>query len=100
MAKKLPSVFSNKIDKTLNNNERFYVSSISYNKPIYSKEEIKDKINKIFKSSSYVYKANVEITLKDKVVNKKIIALKDDKLLDINGEYINLDDILDIKIKD
>ena len=100
MNKKLPGIFSNKIDKKLNNNEEYYVSNRDYNKKELKVEDVKNKINEIFKSKDFIYRAFVTITLKDKEIDKKIIAIKDNCLLTIDGEYIKIDDILDIKIKD
>ena len=100
MGKKLPGIFSNKINKKLNNNDEYFVSNNSNINYKLSKEEVKEKINNILNSSDFVYRVNVLIALKDKNITRKIIALKDDNLLTIDGEYIKLDDILDINIKD
>ena len=99
MNKKLPSIFSNKIDKKLNNNEEFFVSKNNQNKKTFSKEEIIDKINKIIKSNDFIYRAEVIITLKDDEINKKIIGIKDPYLLTLDGD-IKIEDIYDIKLKD
>lgn len=100
MSKKLPSIFSNKIDKKLNNNEDYFVSNNNRNIEQLSKEDINNKINNIFSSYDFVYRINVVISLKDRDITKKIIGKKDNNLITIDGEYISVDDILDIKIKD
>ena len=100
MDKKLPCIFSNKIGKKINNNSEYYVSfnERKIDKP--SKEEIINKINDIFNSNNYIYRVNVIISLKDNDIIKKVIGKKDNYLITIDGEYINIDDIYDIKIKD
>jgi len=102
MEKKLPKVFANSIDKKLNNNESVY-----YEKTERSSEEskkssmsnsfnINQKINHIFGSSRYVYKADVDITLKSGKVSKKIIGRNKNQLITMDNELINISDILDI----
>ena len=101
MEKKLPKVFANKIDKTLNNNETVY-----YNKNEDRKTEEKDslssaltvnqKINQIFSSARYVYKADVIITTKNGKINKRIIGRNRNELITMDNEVININDILDI----
>ena len=95
--KDLPKVFRNNSDKKFNNNRSVYYSSND------SKEEIKDsrtvlqKINDIFASPNYVYKANVEITLKDKKLTKRIIGRNKNYIITMDNMLIPVEDILDIK---
>ena len=99
--KDLPKVFQNNIDKKFNNNSSVYYSS-NDNRSL-NKEEIKDnrtilqKINEIFSSPNYVYKANVEITLKDKRVTKRIIGRNKDFIITMDNTLIPISDIVDIK---
>lgn len=100
MDKKLPKVFANRIDKELDNNERVYVSS--------KKEEpssvevsgmnVNQKINTIFKSKNYIYKAEVEIKQQTGTVVKKIIGKNGDSLITIDNELIPIHTIEDIKL--
>lgn len=117
MNKKLPNVFVNKIEKQLNNNERLYYSSQTQpNEEIIGnnttnkknseelikppkQKNINQKINDIFNSSRYVYKADVEITLKSGTVTKKIIGKNSQNLITYENELIPISDILDIKFK-
>ncbi|MBP3766614.1 MAG: hypothetical protein J6G98_05480 [Bacilli bacterium] len=98
MNKKLPSLFQNKIDKKLNNNEVYYVSN-KESIPKFSKNEIEKKINDIFSSSSYIYRVNTIITLKSGVIEKKIIGKNKNALITIDNELIPIDDIIDISLK-
>ena len=97
--KDLPKVFRNNINKKFNNNDSVYYSS---NRNATT-EEVKDsrtilqKINEIFSSPNYVYKANVEITLKDKKVTKRIIGRNKDFIITMDNTLIPVSDILDIK---
>jgi len=101
--RELPKVFANKIDKKLENNETFCVSKNQElkkeeNDKIFKIEKnIHQKINEIFSSPNYVYKANVEITLKDKKVTKRIIGRNKDFLITMDNTLIPISDIIDIK---
>ena len=99
--KDLPKVFQNSIDKKFNNNSSVYYSS-NDNRNLNT-QEVKDnrtilqKINEIFSSPNYVYKANVEITLKDKKVTKRIIGRNKDFIITMDNTLIPISDIVDIK---
>lgn len=118
MERKLPSVFANKIEKEVGNNKKvFYsgkdgVTGTSDRKAtneddfaqnikdhLIKPKNIYQKINDIFNSSRYVYKADVEITLKDGVVTKRIIGKNSNHLITIDNELIPISDIVDIKHK-
>lgn len=108
MDKKLPSIYANKIDKELNNNERVYYSeskrnidnerndSLSNNKDTTRGLNINQKINNIFNSNKYVYKADVVITTKDGKIVKKIIGQNSTHLITIENELIPISNIIDI----
>ena len=97
--KDLPKVFRNNINKKLSNNNKVYYSSDRN----YKTEEVKDnktilqKINEIFSSPNYVYKANVEITLKDKKFTKRIIGRNKDFIITMDNTLIPVSEIVDIK---
>lgn len=99
--KDLPKVFQNNVDKKFNNNSSVYYSSNDNRSP--NTEEVKDnktilqKINEIFSSPNYVYKANAEISLKDKKVNKRIIGRNKEFLITMDNTLIPIKDIVDIK---
>ena len=58
---------------------------------------INEKISKVFKNTKHFYKIDAIIKLKDKTVNKKIIAKTSDYLLTIDNEKILISDIIDIE---
>lgn len=112
MDKKLPGIFANKIDKKLHNNENVYYSSsrnieevkespkkqTQLDKTIVAKPlNINQKINNIFNSNKYVYKADVNITTKEGTVVKKIIGQNKTHLITMDNELISISDIVDIE---
>ena len=105
MGKDLPKVFANSIDKKITNNESVYYEKSD--RQVIEKEEpkksllsdsfnINQKINRIFGSSRYVYKADVDITLKNGKVSKKVIGRNKNELITMDNELIKIADILDI----
>ena len=104
MDKKIPKVFANKVESD-GNNERVYHST---DKAVVDKKEvskfsfeknINQKINDIFNSSSYIYKADVLIKLKDESVSKRIVGRNSTHLITMDNELIPISDIIDIKMK-
>ena len=108
MDKKLPKVFQNKIDKDVSNNDKYYYSANktndnnvkeSVNKKVIKPKNINKKINEIFASPTYVYKANVEITTKNSTITTKIIGRNKSYLITMDNKTIPIDSITDIKLK-
>lgn len=103
MDKKLPKVFANKIDGKTGNNEDVYYSHDerkvnTAQKPTLKKEKnMNQKLNEIFNSTSYIYKADVKITLKNGSINKRIVGRNSTHLITIDNELIPITDILDIE---
>ncbi len=111
MEKKLPEIFANKIDKNINNNERFYYSKLNEqeekkeptkvtnqkNKPELN---VNQKINKIFNSTKYVYKADVKITLENEQIECRIIGRNPNHLITIDNKLIPISSIIDIDFID
>lgn len=109
--KEKPSVFAGKVDKKAGNNTYVAYSTQEQsaevitqtngdNNLIHSLKEknINQKINEIFTSSNYVYKADVEITLKKGKVTKRIIGKNSTHLITMENELIPISDIIDIKM--
>lgn len=103
MDKKLPKVFANKIDKDISHNEKVYYSkeNITEDETRFdNKTEVKNiyqKINDIFASEKYVYKANVEIKTRSGNKKVQIIGKNNGYLITIDNELISINDIQDIK---
>ncbi|MBR2857618.1 hypothetical protein IKE96_00085 [bacterium] len=107
MKKKLPGVFPGKVKKNSGNNTQvFYSSKESDDKTdnpvtkigVEKKKNINQKINEIFNSPKYVYKADVEIKLKDKIVTKRIVGRNKTYLITFENELIPISDVIDISI--
>ena len=85
MEKKIPKVFQNNIDKDISNNDKYYYSankSEIINK-VDKPKNINKKINEIFASPTYVYKANVEIKTNNSTLSTKIIGRNKNYLIKI-----------------
>lgn len=96
--KELPKVFHNKIDKKFDNNRSVFYSNNTYEEDrSVDTRTILQKINEIFSSPNYVYKANVEITLKDKKVTKRIIGRNKNYIITMDNDLIPISDIVDIR---
>ncbi len=109
MEKKLPKVFANKVDKNAGNNENVFYSdhesiTTDNGKNIerditLPKKNINQKLNDIFNSPSYIYKADVVIKLKDRTITKRIVGRNSTHLITMENELIPLSDIVDISAK-
>lgn len=109
LEKKLPKVFANKVDKNAGNNEdvfygthdnrtNFDIENKDSDQKI-TKKNINQKLNDIFNAPNYIYKADVEIKLKDGTVTKKIVGKNSTHLITMENELIPISDIVDIKTK-
>lgn len=107
MEKKLPKVFANKPDKVFNNNEKVYYSKElketekernEQAKPI--EKNIYQKINEIFTSEKYVYKADVEVKTKTGQIRTRIIGQNRTHLITMDNNLIPISDIEDIRFSD
>lgn len=110
MEKKLPGVFANKIEKKLDTNKNVFYSSkreeikeidgdeqFIRNIPSLDGKNVKQKIYAIFHAPNYIYKADVDIKLKDKTVTKKVIGYNSRDLIAIDNTVISISEIEDIK---
>ena len=95
--KDLPRVFAGHVSENVKNTQDFfYGNERSVDKKRDSISVVK-KINNIFASPNHVYKSKVRITLKDKVIEKIIVGKTSTNLITMNGELINIVDIIDIE---
>ena len=106
MNKKLPGVFANNISKDAahNKNVSYGLEEEKINNKILDKVpndlNINQKINAIFNSPRYVYKADVTITLKNETIKRRIIGRNSIHLITIDNELIPIGDIVDIEFSD
>ena len=94
--KELPKIFHNNINKDFKNNSNVFYSSERNKEENIDNRNVLQKINDIFSSPNYVYKANVEIVLKDKTVNKRIIGRNKNYIITMDNQLIPVNDIIDI----
>ena len=90
MNKKLPNIFVNKNTGIVKNNEEFYYGKDNINNETKIIDNnmkdilIRKKIDDIFNSSSFIYKARVIITTKDNDKEYTLIGRDKNKLLTID----------------
>ena len=94
---KLPDLYTNHFDKKIDNSLEFIKINNKEEIKTFSKNEINKKINDIFKSSSYIYKIKVRITLENKVLEEYLIGRNNIDLITINNELIHISDIKNIE---
>lgn len=94
MNKKIPKVFRNEVNSN-GNNENIFVSD-NKNNGSFDGRNINQKLASIFNSSSFVYKADVNIKLKNETVVKRIVGRNSTHLITIDNELIPISDIVDI----
>jgi len=97
---KLPKIFVNKIDKKISHNTEVYYSykdnQLEEKEEYMSISEIRNKIDKLFKSNDFVYKKKFHIKTKDYENDFTIISRSVDYLLTIDGKRIMINEILEI----
>lgn len=103
MNKKIPKIFVNKIDKSIDNNTRVYYSYKDNHKEekVFEKNVdyfgLQNKINKLFKSNDFIYKKKFLIKTDSFEKEFTIISKSYDYLLTIDGDKIFIKDIIDIE---
>lgn len=99
--KKLPSLYTNTFNKKIDNSQEFItIKNKTENEIKQSRYEINKKIENIFKSTSYIYKIKVNITLANETIIETLIGKKGNYLITIDNKLINIDTIKDIKKED
>lgn len=92
---KLPKVFAKPIEKEIENNRNMFYSKLLEEKK--DRKNILKEIDKIFKSSDFVYKSKVEITTKDGIIETNLVGKNGGSILTLDGKSIRITDIVDIK---
>lgn len=100
--KELPKMYQNKITKKIDSIQKVYSTFEDRNTnnyketKKYSNISIDKKINDIFTSSDYVYKADVTIVTDTDTIKRRIVARNNNNLITIDNEYIPISLIRDI----
>jgi hypothetical protein len=96
---KLPKIFINKINKKISHNDEVYYSYKDKDDITYEHiniNDIRNKIDILFKSNDFIYKKKFHIKTKYSEKDYIIVSKSIDYLLTIDGERINIEDILEI----
>ena len=105
MNKELPKMYQTKINKVVPSIQKVYstldtkddlIEERSIPSTKYSSISIEKKIDNIFKSPDYVYKADVTIVTDTETLKRRIIARNRNNIITINNEYIPISIIRDI----
>lgn len=98
---KKPSVFVNKINHRLNNNEEVFSSYRGEREEVSIADtiDVRKKLKEIFNSPQYVYKAETIIKTNKGSIEKTIVGMNKDKLLTLDNSFINIEDVIDINLK-
>ncbi len=91
---KLPSVYANKIEKPIKNNDEYF----------HGDREVKVKdlreLKSQFDGRGYVNRLPVKLKLKDgRQIDEKLVLVKNDYFINLNNEKIYFDSIVDYEIK-
>lgn len=87
---KLPSVYANRIDKRIDNNDSFYHNDRVSINPYRLKD--------YFDKKGYANKLFVELDTSEGKSKERLILCKDDYVININNKKIYFDDIKDFRI--
>lgn len=89
-------LFVNHIDRKIRNNEEIYYSNDDIDISKKDTKNVYQKINDIFTSRNYIYKADVIIETKKGKLSKRVIGKNKDHLITSENELIPISDIIDI----
>ena len=105
MKKELPKMYQTKINKTVPSIQKVF-STIDTRNAVsedrgntttrYSSISIEKKIDQIFNSPDYVYKADVTIVTDTEKINRRIVARNRNNIITIDNEFIPISIIRDI----
>lgn len=96
--KKLPNLYTNTFDKKIDNSQEYItIKKKSVEELKNSRQEINKKIDKIFKSTNYIYKIKVIIYLENETITETLIGKKGNYLITLDNKLINIDTIKDIE---
>lgn len=106
MNNKKPAIYHNVINKNINNCSTMFSTLNKENivvkeqnsklNNMYNSFEVRQKIYNIFKSPSFIYKADVNIVTDTETIKKRIIGKVNDDLITMDNEKIPINTIRDI----
>lgn len=92
-------IFKPIIEHNLNNNKNAYYSFIKKEDTRESNEDPIDTLDRLIKSNSYIFNKKVLIVTKDKEYLTKIAGKIGKRVITLDGDSINIDDIIRIDEK-
>ncbi len=97
MKDKLPSVYSNPIEKSINNNKEYYYADVN-DTNLRSPKDVSKIANQIFASKDFVYKKKVIITTFDNEYVTYLVGRTNTSLLTMDGLNIPIVNITNLEI--
>ena len=98
--KKIPKIFKPNIERQINNNRNVYYSFIEEKVDNYrlneKKEDVIDTLNRLIKENAYVFNKRVLIQNNFKTFDTKIAGKIGNDVVTIDGDSININDIVEI----
>ena len=98
MKEDLPRVYANKIERKLNNTQDIYYQNHSQNVLKNDSKTINKKIAEMFNSVNFIYKKDAKITINGRTITKTIVGRKNNFLLTMDNDAINIDEITNIEV--
>ena len=97
---KKPEIFKPEIGR-IDNNKKAYYSFLEDRLDIKTEkyeenEDVIDFMNKLAKSGSYIFNKDVIIVTKDKKYETRIAGKLGDRIVTLDNDYININDIIKI----
>ena len=89
---RLPEIYKNSINKKINNNQEMDIVSSNLYNNLYILDEV-------FKKGTYPFSKDLIIKTKNKVYDTNLINRNNNCVRTIDGDIINIEDIIDIQIK-
>ncbi len=110
MKKELPSIFKNSPNKRIENNKNVFYSKYESNLQTNTYNRVENNtyddntsfrgaVNNMLKNKEYVFNVPVEVKTRNEVFNTRLVGKVGERLLTSDGRTINLDDVVEIKVK-
>ena len=90
--KKLPKIYQNKINKTINNNNTVYYCTT--NNEIKEDKDINKFLDNLFNERGYIFNKALIIKTKDKEYDTAIIRRNSDSIFTLSEDKIYINDII------
>ncbi|MCI8394745.1 MAG: hypothetical protein HFH86_04635 [Bacilli bacterium] len=99
MDKKLPNIYANPIPKKVCNVQEYYYGPSDIRSTSVDEKDVRQKIDEIFRSRSFVYKSQVSIITSVGSMERVLVGKNQNSLLTMEGDVIPISSIIDIQKK-